>query len=105
MRGVSCPSASLDIHSAYLDMHVFPKGLIAFASARMRQAFKKQQVPLTSMPFKAPGSPWVQFTSALLCAIIIVCSGFPVFIKGNWNTADFFASYISEYLNRCCHSL
>ncbi|KAJ9100026.1 hypothetical protein QFC19_005844 [Naganishia cerealis] len=69
--------------------------LIAFASGRMRQAFKKQNIPLDSMPFKAPGSPWVQFTSALLCAIIIVCSGFPVFIKGNWNTADFFANYIS----------
>ncbi|KAJ9123202.1 hypothetical protein QFC22_001395 [Naganishia vaughanmartiniae] len=69
--------------------------LIAFASARMRQAFKTQGVPLASMPFKAPGSPWVQFTSALLCAIIILCSGFPVFIKGNWDTASFFASYIS----------
>lgn len=62
----------------------------------MRQAFIKQGIPLESMPFKAPGSPWVQYTSFLLCAIIIICSGFPVFIKGNWNTADFFASYISE---------
>ncbi|KAI5449774.1 hypothetical protein NCC49_004064 [Naganishia albida] len=69
--------------------------LLALAAARMRQAFIKQGIPLESMPFKAPGSPWVQYTSFLLCAIIIVCSGFPVFIKGNWNTADFFASYIS----------
>jgi amino acid transporter len=61
----------------------------------MRQAFKKQAIPLDSMPFKAPGSPYVQYVCALLCAIIILFSGFPVFIKGNWSTATFFASYIS----------
>lgn len=70
----------------------------------MRQAFKKQAIPLDSMPFKAPGSPWVQFLSALLCAIIILFSGFPVFIKGNWDTATFFASYISTSLHRPCYS-
>lgn len=73
-------------------------GLLAFAAARMRQAFKKQAISIDSMPFKAPGSPWVQFLCALLCAIIIIFSGFPVFIKGNWDTATFFASYISALL-------
>ncbi|GHJ89594.1 hypothetical protein NliqN6_5996 [Naganishia liquefaciens] len=69
--------------------------LLAFSAARMRQAFIKQGISPDSMPFKAPGSPWVQYLSALLCAIIILFSGFPVFIKGNWDTATFFASYIS----------
>lgn len=91
MLGVSPVAAFFLSHAGFL-----APGLLALAAARMRQAFIKQGIPLESMPFKAPGSPWVQYTSFLLCAIIIICSGFPVFIKGNWNTADFFASYISE---------
>lgn len=60
----------------------------------------KQAIPLDSMPFKAPGSPYIQYLCALLCAIIILFSGFPVFIKGNWSTATFFASYISKSVVR-----
>jgi amino acid transporter len=83
--------------SAFLLIPSKTKGLLAFSAARMRQAFIKQGISPDSMPFKAPGSPWVQYLSALLCAIIILFSGFPVFIKGNWDTATFFASYISGY--------
>jgi amino acid transporter len=58
--------------------------------------FKRQGISTDTLNFKAPLSPYFQFGSFLLCAIIILFSGFAVFIKGNWSTADFFASYISE---------
>lgn len=64
----------------------------------MTQAFKKQGVSRDTIPFRAPFSPWVQYFSSFFCAVIIVFSGFSVFIKGNWSTADFFANYISLFL-------
>jgi amino acid transporter len=83
---------------AFLSPRLF-KATIAFASARMTQAFKKQNISRkNTLAFRAPLSPWFQYFSSLFCAIIIVFSGFSVFINGNWSTASFFANYISESL-------
>jgi len=70
---------------------------IAFAAARMTQAFKKQGISRDTIPFRAPFAPWVQYFSSFFCSVIILFSGFSVFLKGNWSTSDFFANYISEF--------
>lgn len=77
---------------------------IAFASARMTQAFKAQGISRDSLPMRAPFSPWFQYFSSGFCAIIIVFSGFSVFLNGNWSTADFFANYISASVKPVCTS-
>jgi hypothetical protein len=69
---------------------------IAYAAARMSQAFKKQGISRDTIPFRAPLSPWVQYFSSFFCSVIILFSGFSVFLNGNWSTSDFFANYISE---------
>ncbi|KAH8089362.1 putative amino acid permease [Filobasidium floriforme] len=71
---------------------------IAYAAARMSQAFKKQGISRDTIPFRAPLSPWVQYFSSFFCSVIILFSGFSVFLNGNWSTSDFFANYISLFL-------
>ena len=62
----------------------------------MSQAFKRQGISRSTIPFRAPLSPWVQYFSSFFCSVIILFSGFSVFLNGNWSTSDFFANYISE---------
>lgn len=42
----------------------------------------------------APLQPYAAWFGFIGSAIITLVAGFPVFLKGNWNTSDFVASYI-----------
>ncbi|RGP78266.1 putative general amino acid permease [Fusarium longipes] len=74
-------------------------GLIAWATLcfsyiRFYRALKVQGVDRESLPWKAPWQPYTAWFGAIGSVIITLLCGFPVFLKGNWNTADFIASYI-----------
>lgn len=55
---------------------------------------KAQGVPRNSLPWKGPFQPYAAWVGFIGSTIITLVAGFPVFLKGNWNTSDFVASYI-----------
>ncbi|RAL02271.1 putative amino acid permease [Aspergillus ibericus CBS 121593] len=74
-------------------------GLIAWATLslcyiRFYQAMKAQGVSRDTIPWKSPFQPYTAWVGFIGSTIITLVAGFPVFLKGNWSTADFFASYV-----------
>ncbi|KAH8699030.1 putative amino acid permease [Talaromyces proteolyticus] len=74
-------------------------GLIAWATLsfcyiRFYAALKAQGVSRESLPWKAPFQPFAAWVGFIGSTIITLVAGFPVFLKGNWSTSDFIASYI-----------
>ena len=74
-------------------------GLIAWATLcfcyiRFYAAMKAQNVDRETLPWKSPLQPFTAWYGFIGATIITLVTGFPVFLKGNWNTADFIASYI-----------
>ncbi|KAL1643003.1 hypothetical protein SLS61_009465 [Didymella pomorum] len=74
-------------------------GLIAWATLcfcyiRFFAAMKAQNVSRETLPWKSPFQPFTAWYGFIGATIITLVAGFPVFLKGNWSTADFIASYI-----------
>lgn len=61
---------------------------------RFHRACKVQGVDRNAFPMKGRLQPYAAWVGAIGSAIITLFSGFYVFLKGNWSTANFFASYI-----------
>lgn len=62
---------------------------IRFNSARRAQGINRDD-----LPFKGRLQPYAAWVGAIGSGIITLVSGFSVFLKGNWSTADFIANYI-----------
>ena len=74
-------------------------GLIAWATLcfcylRFFAAMKKQGISRDTLPWKGPLQPYTAWMGFILSTIITLIAGFPVFLKGNWSTSDFVASYV-----------
>lgn len=74
-------------------------GLIAWATLclcyiRFFAAMKRQNVSRDTLPWKAPFQPYAAWVGFIGSTIITLVAGFPVFLKGNWDTSSFVASYI-----------
>jgi amino acid transporter len=74
-------------------------GLIAWATLcfcyiRFHAAMKAQGLSRDSLPWKSPFQPFTAWWGFIGATIITFITGFPVFLKGNWSTADFIASYV-----------
>ncbi|KAI7780278.1 hypothetical protein LA080_016248 [Diaporthe eres] len=67
---------------------------LSFCYIRFHAAMKAQGVSRDSLPWAAPFQPYAAWVGFLGSAIITLISGFPVFLKGNWSTSDFIASYV-----------
>ncbi|KAH7367998.1 lysine-specific permease [Plectosphaerella cucumerina] len=74
-------------------------GLIAWATLcfsyiRFHRAMKVQGVSRETLPWKSPLQPYTAWFGFIGATVITLVAGFPVFLKGNWSTADFVASYV-----------
>lgn len=74
-------------------------GLIAWATLcfcfiRFYAAMKAQGISRESLPWKSPFQPFTAWYGFIGATIITFITGFPVFLEGNWSTANFIASYI-----------
>ncbi|KAF9893709.1 hypothetical protein FE257_009877 [Aspergillus nanangensis] len=74
-------------------------GLIAWATLsfcyiRFHAAMKAQGISRDTLPWKSPFQPYTAWVGFVGSTIITLVAGFPVFLKGNWNSSDFVASYI-----------
>lgn len=61
---------------------------------RYHHACRAQGIDRDDLPFKGRCQPLAAYMGAIGSGIIVIFSGFGVFIKGNWNTSNFIASYI-----------
>ena len=71
-------------------------GVLCLAYIRMHAALKAQGISRDSLPWKSMFQPYGAWFGMIVSFIIVIFSGFTVFIKGNWDTSAFFANYISE---------
>jgi amino acid transporter len=74
-------------------------GLIAWATlcfcfVRFHAAMRTQGLSRDTLPWKSPFQPYTAWFGFIGASVITLIVGFPVFLKGNWNTADFIASYV-----------
>ncbi|KAK3493056.1 amino acid permease/ SLC12A domain-containing protein [Neurospora hispaniola] len=67
---------------------------ICVAYLRFYKALKAQGISRDTLVFKSRFQPYTAWFALIYFAIIIIFSGFAVFIKGNWDVADFIAAYI-----------
>lgn len=61
---------------------------------RLMLAMKKQNIPMSSLPWH---NSWTRFSTPaalVICIIILFTSGFSNFTTGNWSTAGFVSSYL-----------
>ncbi|KAK3332956.1 amino acid permease/ SLC12A domain-containing protein [Cercophora scortea] len=67
---------------------------ICVAYIRFHAALKAQGVDRDTLVFKSPFQPYTAWFALIFFSIVILFSGFTVFIDGNWNASDFIAAYI-----------
>ncbi|POR32942.1 Dicarboxylic amino acid permease [Tolypocladium paradoxum] len=62
---------------------------------RMRLAFKKQDIPVTRLPWYNSWTLYSSYFALFMCAIILFSSGFAVFTKGRWSASSFVSAYLA----------
>ncbi|OQV05765.1 hypothetical protein CLAIMM_10439 [Cladophialophora immunda] len=67
---------------------------LSFCYIRFYAAMKAQGVSRDSLPWKSPFQPYAAWIGFIGSTVIVLIAGFPVFLKGNWNTSNFFSAYI-----------
>ncbi|KAH7311361.1 arginine permease [Stachybotrys elegans] len=70
--------------------------LICVCHLRFMKALRIKGIERSSLSYAAPFQPYLSWIGLFFSVLITLTSGFKVFI--NWNTSDFFASYISVIL-------
>ena len=74
-------------------------GLIAWGTLcvcyiRFHRGLNAQNISRDTLPWKGPFQPYAAWVGAVGSLILTLVSGFSVFLKGNWSTADFVAAYV-----------
>ena len=70
--------------------------LINICHIRFMKALAYNGVDRKSLPYEAPLQPYLSWFGMFFNILILLTSGFTVFIE--WNTSDFFAAYVSVIL-------
>lgn len=50
---------------------------------------------LTDLPYKSPLQPYLSYFTLILVTLVVLFSGFDVFVKGNFTAAGFITYYIN----------
>ena len=61
---------------------------------RFRAGWNAQGLDRNLLPFRSSLQPYAAWYGAITIAVILFFSGFSVFLRGNWDTADFVTNYI-----------
>lgn len=67
---------------------------IAITFLRFRAGMKAQGISHSSLPWKSRFSVVGAYWILIVITSVLLFSGWPVFKKGNWDTADFFGNYL-----------
>lgn len=77
---------------------------IAVTYLRFRAGMKAQDIPHASLPWKSRFSVVGAWWIIVVISCVLLFSGWPVFKKGNWNTADFFGNYLPLFIFVCVYA-
>lgn len=61
---------------------------------RFRAGWTAQGLDRNLLPFRSPLQPYAAWYGIVGICIILFFSGFSVFLRGNWNAADFLTDYL-----------
>jgi amino acid transporter len=61
---------------------------------RFRAGWDAQGLDRNLLPFKSSLQPYAAWYGLVTIVVILLLSGFSVFLHGNWDTADFITNYI-----------
>ncbi|CAL5875132.1 uncharacterized protein PFLUO_LOCUS9436 [Penicillium psychrofluorescens] len=61
---------------------------------RFYYAMKKQGIPRTRLPWKAPFQPYAAWMTLISLSIILLTGGYTTFIHGHWSTETFISAYL-----------
>ncbi|KAH9968928.1 amino acid permease [Russula dissimulans] len=67
---------------------------IAYTYIRFYAGMKVHGIDRKTLPFSSPLQPYAAYYAAVSCLVICFFSGWSVFLRGNWNSADFVTNYL-----------
>ncbi|CCG82790.1 Predicted protein [Taphrina deformans PYCC 5710] len=67
---------------------------ICVSYLRFFYACKVQNLNRDELPFKGPFQPYLAWTGTIATSLIILFSGFYVFLEGNWSVSSFLTAYL-----------
>lgn len=67
---------------------------IAITYLRFRAGMKAQGIPRSVLPWKSKLTVFGAYWILVVITSVLIFSGWPVFLKGNWSTADFLGNYL-----------
>jgi len=67
---------------------------ISYTYTRFYAGMKAQGIDRKSLPFYSGLQPFAAWYATVSCLVICLFSGWSVFLRGEWNTADFITSYL-----------
>ncbi|OJJ41447.1 hypothetical protein ASPWEDRAFT_48024 [Aspergillus wentii DTO 134E9] len=68
--------------------------IISIVYLRMYYAMKKQGISRDELPWKGPFQPFAAWMSLISFTIILLTSGYRVFLHGHWDTETFISCYL-----------
>ena len=73
---------------------LFAWATCCYAYLRFRKAYSLQGYDRAALPYRARLQPYASWFSIVMCAIVILFSGWSVFLKGNFTAAGFVSNYL-----------
>lgn len=61
---------------------------------RFRAACDAQNLDASQLPFRSRFQPYLTYFNLFILTLLMLLSGFSVFLKGNWNTSSFLTAYL-----------
>jgi yeast amino acid transporter len=61
---------------------------------RLVMAMRKQNIPLSALPWHSGWTTYSTPVALFLCVVILLTGGYTVFTKGNWSVSGFVSSYL-----------
>ncbi|KXJ86746.1 amino acid permease/ SLC12A domain-containing protein [Microdochium bolleyi] len=61
---------------------------------RLLLAMKKQAIPLSALPWHNSWTAYSTPAALVMCVLILLTAGFPVFVPGRWDANSFVSSYV-----------
>ncbi|KAH0527037.1 hypothetical protein TsFJ059_002081 [Trichoderma semiorbis] len=65
---------------------------------RFYAGLKKQGYSRDALPYKSPLQPYVSWATMFVVSLVILFSGFDVFVKGNFTAAGFLTCYLNVFI-------
>lgn len=73
---------------------LFAWATCCYAYLRFRKAYALQGYDRAALPYRARLQPYASWFSIVMCAIVILFSGWSVFLKGNFTASGFLTNYL-----------